>query len=160
DLDQVLAPPAQDELGRLALAFNAMAKSLRAFKKSSLGDLIQAREAAQAAVDSITDPVFVFDLAKKPTIRNHAARELLSGSEPPAAAMHAMERVLADGTPYVPESYDRAIRVAQNGRERVFLPRATPMRDESGDLVGATLLLQDVTRWKRLDEMKQDVVAT
>src|SRR5206468_2494717 len=40
------------------------------------------------------------------------------------------------------------------------LPRGTPMRDDSGDLLGATILLQDVTRLKQLDDLKTDVVAT
>jgi len=160
DLDQVLAPPAQEELGRLAAAFNAMAKSLRAFKKSSLGDLIQAREAAQAAIDSIADPVLVFDAGKRVTIRNCAAKERLTEGELPVEIVAAVERVIREGASFAPQEYERAIRLGGGDGERIFLPRAMPMRDDSGDLVGATLLLQDVTRWKRLDELKSDVVAT
>jgi NtrC-family two-component system sensor histidine kinase KinB len=160
DLEQVVAPPAHDELGALAEAFNAMAKSLREYKKSSLGDLIQAWEAAQAAVDSLPDPVLVYDGAKQRKIVNAAAKDVLDVESLPAEVGHALDHVLTRGTAYAPAGYDRAIRVARDGRELTFLPRATPMRDSGGDLLGATVLLQDVTRLKRLDDLKSDVVAT
>jgi NtrC-family two-component system sensor histidine kinase KinB len=43
---------------------------------------------------------------------------------------------------------------------RAFLPRATPLLSESGTAVGLTVLLQDVTRLRRFDELKNDLVAT
>jgi signal transduction histidine kinase/HAMP domain-containing protein len=160
DLDQVVAPPAHDELGELAQEFNKMAQSLRAFRKSSLGDLIQVREAAQAAIDSLPDPVVLFDLKRRLHIANQAARDVLDLENLPSEVNAALDHVLAHGSAYAPVGYDRAIRSVREGRELVFLPRAKPMRDESGDLLGATVLLQEVTRLKKLDELKSDVVAT
>ncbi|HVY62145.1 MAG TPA: ATP-binding protein [Planctomycetota bacterium] len=160
DLDQVVAPPRHEELRALAEAFNAMAKSLRAFKKSSLGDLIQAREAAQAAVDSLADPVLLFDTGGRMKIQNLAAREALDGDSPPDEVKRALDHVLASGAPYSVQGYDHMVRLRRGPLERLYLPRGTPMRDDSGDLLGATILLQDVTRLKQLDELKTDVVAT
>jgi signal transduction histidine kinase len=44
--------------------------------------------------------------------------------------------------------------------DRYFLPRATPVYESRGVIVGATVLLQDVTRLRRFEELKNDVVAT
>ena len=40
------------------------------------------------------------------------------------------------------------------------MPRATPVYESRGVIVGATVLLQDVTRLRRFEELKNDVVAT
>jgi len=40
------------------------------------------------------------------------------------------------------------------------LPRATPLYSETGGVIGATIVLQDVTRLLRFDELKNDLVAT
>jgi nitrate/nitrite-specific signal transduction histidine kinase len=45
-----------DELARLARDFNAMAARLAEYRKSSLGDLLQAHLSMQAAIDSIRTP--------------------------------------------------------------------------------------------------------
>ena len=44
--------------------------------------------------------------------------------------------------------------------ERVLLPRATPIYGEDGTVAGAAIVLQDVTRLFRFDELKNDLVAT
>jgi len=47
-----------------------------------------------------------------------------------------------------------------DGGDRALLPRATPLYSEEGGVVGATIVLQDVTRLLRFDELKNDLVAT
>ena len=47
----------QDEIGTLARDFNAMADRLAQYRHSSLGELLQAQQQAQAAIDSLPDPV-------------------------------------------------------------------------------------------------------
>src|SRR6185436_19399903 len=44
--------------------------------------------------------------------------------------------------------------------ERKLLPRATPVYDEERTVVGTTIVLQDVTRLLRFDELKNNLVAT
>ena len=41
-----------------------------------------------------------------------------------------------------------------------LLPRASPVLGEGGGVLGATVVLQDVTRLRRFDELKNDLVAT
>jgi NtrC-family two-component system sensor histidine kinase KinB len=44
--------------------------------------------------------------------------------------------------------------------EKVLLPRGTPIYGEDGTVAGAAIVLQDITRLFRFDEMKNDLVAT
>ena len=43
---------------------------------------------------------------------------------------------------------------------RYLLPRANPVIGEEGGTVGLTIVFQDVTRLRRFDELKNDLVAT
>ena len=52
-----------DELAQLARDFNAMAARLAEYRKSSLGELLQAHLSMQAAIDSLPDPVVIFSVA-------------------------------------------------------------------------------------------------
>ena len=45
-------------------------------------------------------------------------------------------------------------------RPHSFLPRILPIRDASGATLGAAVLLEDVTRFRLLDEVKSNLVAT
>ena len=58
--------------------------------------------------------------------------------------------------PYSPRGLEDALHVHQ----RALLPRATPLYSEAGGVAGATIVLQDVTRLQRFDELKNDLVAT
>src|SRR5207302_4694731 len=46
------------------------------------------------------------------------------------------------------------------GQETSFLPQILPIRDPYGNTLGAAVLLQDVTRFRLLDKVKSDLVAT
>src|SRR5438105_15895124 len=50
--------------------------------------------------------------------------------------------------------------MAVAGGERYYLLRASPVYDEQGRITGATAILQDVTRLRRFDELKNDLLAT
>jgi signal transduction histidine kinase len=47
-----------------------------------------------------------------------------------------------------------------DGRERAMLPRVLAIRDPHGNTLGAAVLLQDVTRLRLLDQVKNNLVAT
>ena len=47
-----------------------------------------------------------------------------------------------------------------DGQERFFLPRVLAIRDEGQGLLGAAVVLHDVTRFRLLDQLKSDMVST
>ena len=68
--------------------------------------------------------------------------------------------VLAGKGPYVPRGFDEAVKVEGSEGSRRLLPRASPLYSEEGAITGATIVLQDVSRLMRFDELKNDLVAT
>jgi NtrC-family two-component system sensor histidine kinase KinB len=167
----------QDEIGTLARDFNLMADRLAQYRHSSLGELLQAQQQAQAAIDSLPDPVLIFDLEGRLLSGNRAAERILRVSveeatgaplaraEPQVRAVveRVRAKVVADDAGYAPAGFDEAVRVSvssSEGNDLFLLPRASRVTTEQGGLVGVTVILQDVTRVLRFDELKNNLVAT
>jgi PAS domain S-box-containing protein len=159
------------EITQLATDFNAMAESLQRYRDSSLGELLEAQLAAQATIDSLPDPVLVFDATGKMTNTNRAAEQLLglraadgSLSAAPPEVRERVERIRGEvlrGAPSVqPRGFEDALVVESGDGNRALLPRASPVSSDEGQLLGATVVLQDITRIRRFDELKDDLVAT
>ncbi len=174
DLESRARPRGKDEIAALSAEFNTMADRLEEYRKSSLGDLIQAQQASQAAIDSLPDPVLVLDAEGGILNLNRAAEALLrmgpgEGAGRPIHALDPLLRerveairthVLSGKGAVVPRGFEEAIRVdLQDGPHRL-LPRATALYSEEGAVTGVTVVLQDVTRLVRFDELKNDLVAT
>ncbi len=170
DLEARARVEGKDEIAALAQEFNAMADRLSEYRRSSLGELLQAQQASQAAIDSLPDPVLVLDAAGAILNLNGAAEEVLrlgSGAtldsldpELRPVVDRVRQHVLAGRGPYLPRGFDEAARVSTPEGTRHLLPRATPLYSEESGIVGATIVLQDVTRLMRFDELKNDLVAT
>lgn len=163
-----------DELTQLADAFNRMAERLGLYQQSSLGQLLQAQQAAQAAIDSIPDPVLLFDVKGRVLNFNQAAEQLL-GLELVSQVSHVLERVepnlrrvleqvcahvMRGEGPYHPRGFEEAVLLHAEAGVLALLPRAEPVYGGREGLQGVTVILQDVTRLRRFDELKNDMVAT
>ncbi len=163
----------RDEIAQLATEFNTMAERIQKYRESSLGELLEAQRAAQAAIDSLPDPVIVLSVEGHLLHVNRAAETMLGvGVEAPGnplaeldpAVRAAVDRVHAHVTSgkgaYLPRGLEEAVRLATPEGERSLVPRATPVYSEEGGVVGTTILLQDVTRLLRFEELRNNLVAT
>lgn len=174
DLEARVRPAEADEIAALGREFDLMADRLEQYRRSSLGDLLRAQQASQAAIDSLPDPVLVFDTGDRVLHLNRAAGPLLR--LPPGEGVglrlgdldpEVRERlarvkghVLAGKGAYAPRGFDEALRVESPGGPRRYLPRATALYSDDGAVTGVAVVLQDVTRLMRFDELKDDLVAT
>src|SRR6185503_12065709 len=129
-----------------------MADKLAQYRKSSLGELLQAQQQAQAAIDSLPDPVLIFDLEGRLLSGNLAAERILHVSveeatgaplaraEPQIRAVieRVLAKVLADAAGYTPAGFDEAVRVGVSsgeGNDLFLLPRASRVTTEQGGVV-------------------------
>jgi len=174
DLETRVKAVGLDEVAQLARDFNTMADRLGDYRKSSLGDLLQAQLQMQAALDSIPDPIIVLgsggdvhnvNVAAKETLEIDAgeAAESLWQFVPPVvkeAAEKLHRHVLSGKGAYTPRGFEESIRVPLSGGDRFFLPRATPVYGEGRSVTATCIILQDVTRLRRFEELRNDVVAT
>ena len=163
-----------DELAFLAHDFNAMAVRLEEYRKSSLGELLQAHLSMQSAIDSLPDPVIIFSVGGDLQNVNRAADTLLglaveAGVKEPLKRIHESVRTVLDRVrshvlggkgAYVPRGFEDAVQLPSLMGDRYFLPRGAPVYETRGVVVGATVILQDVTRLRRFEELKNDLVAT
>jgi signal transduction histidine kinase len=164
----------EDDIAHLAQEFNAMADHLERYRRSSLGDLLQAQQGSQAAIDSLPDPVLLLDAAGSLLGINVAARQQLhiDPEERGNASLAHLDlgvRSLLDRLrahvggghgAYSPKGFEDAIRIATGAGESIYLPRATPIYGEGRSVSGAAIVFQDITRLFRFDELKNNLVAT
>ncbi|HKQ68214.1 MAG TPA: ATP-binding protein [Polyangiaceae bacterium] len=164
----------KDEVAMLGRDFNEMAEKLRKYQKSSLGQLLQAQQNLQAAIDSIPDPVLVVTVDGQLVQCNRVAESTLAvhldaaatdwtGAVPPALRS-VIERVqgfvLGGKGSYLPKGTEEAVKIETSEGSKDLLARASPVYDEDGAIAGTTIVLQDVTRLMRFDELRSNVVAT
>jgi signal transduction histidine kinase len=164
----------RDEIAEVATEFNTMADKLAQYRASSLGELLAAEQQAQAVIDSLPDPVLVFDPADHLIAVNRAtetslrvrvsdeAAEPLAPAPPEVRALIERVRahVLAGRGSYQSKGLEEALRTTLGDQEAFLLPRATAVSTEDGGIIGVAILLQDVTRLMRFDELKSNLVAT
>ena len=168
-LDQVVPVLTRDELGELATAFNTMARTLRELQEAGTTRLLRARKTAQAAIDSFPDPIVVVDTSGAVERANPAARRILGVVmlddesalpwHPPAPIQEAIHEVLSGAPDALPSRLDQALCIRDAEHEKFFLPRVVAMRSEDG-LLGAAVVLSDVTKFRLVDQLKSDMVST
>jgi len=159
------------EIAGLAAIFNAMAERIAEYRRSSLGEMLQAQLAAQSALDSLSDPVFIFATSGAIVSLNRAAEELFPGRQGEALDVQLLDPALRNAIDavrfhvsmgkgaFAPRSFDEAVSVARPDGERVYLPRGAPVYEEGGGVIAATVVLQDVTRLRRFEELRDDLVS-
>jgi len=170
NLDQVVPATTKDELGELGQAFNAMARTIREYREAGTVRLLRAQKTAQATIDSFPDPVIVVDPEGGVERANPAAQRLLqaipasSGDAlpwiAPAALKPELDLVLGGQADYLPVSLEQAIFLRDGNQDRYFLPRVLRIRSDSGELLGAAVVLSDVTKFHLLDQLKSDMIST
>ena len=163
-----------DELALLAHDFNEMTERLQRYQKSSLGQLLQVQQNLQATIDSIPDPILVIALDGALVQANDAARTTLpigpdaSGTSWSAALAPGLrdgvergrQHVLAGKGRFVPQGLQDAVTIDSADGPKQLMARAEPVYDEDRSITATTVILQDVTRLVRLDELRSNLVAT
>ena len=172
NLDQLVPVVSYDELGKLAGAFNAMARQLRDFRQSQMSHMLRIQQTSQATVDAFPHPVLVVDQQGHVAVANPAAHRVLgvapAGAElagqmpwqPPEPLRQPLAEALRDQCEYLPSGFDHTFVLRDANGEHTYLPRILPIRDSEKQTLGAAVLLEDVTRFKLLDQIKSNLVAT
>jgi signal transduction histidine kinase len=172
NLNQAVPVVSRDEIGHLAEAFNNMSRQLRAYRESHSARLLRVQRTSQATIDSFPEPVLVVDPSGRVEMANPAAHRLL-GITPPSPGQNAtstwlpppslrqpLEDALHKHRSFLTQAFDQTVAFRQGGEERAYLPQILPIQDPFGNTLGAAVVLNDVTRFRLLDQIKSDLVAT
>ncbi len=166
NLDLVVAADSRDEIGHLSKAFNAMAASLREFRRTDQAKLLRIQRATQQAFDSLPDAIAVIDAEGRVEVATESARTVF-GLRPGVAVEDLTFAWMADlwrdarqdGRNAFLEG-QRSIQQFVGGEERYYRPEAVPILDSERLTTGVILVLKDVTQLRQQDEIKRGVVRT
>jgi two-component system phosphate regulon sensor histidine kinase PhoR len=161
DLGFRLDVPFSDELGGLAETLNRMAAQL----DERITTINEQRNEQQAILSSMVEGVIAVDRRSSILQVNDAAARLL-GTTPAmiiGRSLHEVMRnrelhqlidaTLREGRPAEGET------VFYGSSERSLQIHSTPLRDAAGTGIGALVVLNDITRLRRLERVRRDFVA-
>jgi signal transduction histidine kinase len=164
NLNQHVTVQTEDEVGKLAAAFNKMASRLRDYRRSTTDQILRAQQVTESALRAFPDPIFVFSPEKEIQLQNAAADAFvlhLGGNVLLLAPLAAyVDESLKGAADFQPTSFDKAILVNTGDGEKFYMPRVLTMRDETGAALGVVLALQEVTRFRVADDVKTNLIAT
>jgi NtrC-family two-component system sensor histidine kinase KinB len=170
-LNQKIDITTNDEIGELGSEFNKMTERLRTYEEMNVNQLIAEKKKSEAIVASIPDPVIMMDEGDNLLLMNQAARKLLRirgndwQGKPLDQTVTDVQWLKLLGRGGISEEErakrDPLLSIQQPGEQILyFRPRQTKIIDESNNILGVVTLLQDVTRFKNLDRMKSEFIAT
>jgi signal transduction histidine kinase len=159
----------RDEVETLAAAFNTMVDRLQVYRTREAARLQIAEEKSDAVLNSLYEPVIVTGAQGEIIWVNRAAAASLT-PEPdwinrpvetigvPAVAS-AVREAIANGASVAPEGDRGLAKVAADGSERVYRVRTAPVIRQTGGVIGTVTVLEDVTRLRQLDRLKDEFIS-
>lgn len=155
------AMPDTQELAELADGFNRMADQLQ----ERIRLLIRHNNEQKAVLASMAEGVLAVDVQERIITFNTASSRLL-GLDAQQAQGRRLQEVIrnADLTRFISraladEQPIEADVLLHGGRERVLQARGSALHDLDGRAIGAVIVLNDVTDFRRLEHIRRDFVA-
>lgn len=161
----------RDEVGILAAEFNRMAERVEQVRRTDLGQMLIAQQTMEVALKSLIDPVVIVNETARITRLNPAAekifgveensvgRSLSDLSQDPRLAI-AVDQALRSQKAVDIETVASAITLPVDGMERAYRIETTPMRNDDGHVLGAIMLLDDVTNLRQINKLKSEFIDT
>jgi two-component system phosphate regulon sensor histidine kinase PhoR len=158
DLDARLFPTSRDEVGQLTRAFNHMADQIR----EQVSSLAEEQGRLAAVLDHMADGVLITDAGGQVRLINAAATRLLDTSED-----RAMGRSFTQVAPHHPlielwkacrEQGEEQIEMVEVSRHGLFLQAIVSPFEQQGT-EGYLVILQDLTRIRRLETVRRDFIS-
>lgn len=167
DLSHKIDETSSDELGRLAESLNRMAALLN----EKIRTITQQSHEQQAVLSSMIEAVLAVDNDERVLSLNHAAVSLLGVDASRVIGRRIQEvvrntqlqRFIARAlSSHAPVEGDVVLPAPPDGdvsEERYLQAHGTVLRDASGRGIGAVIVINDVTRMHRLQNLRRDFVA-
>jgi two-component system phosphate regulon sensor histidine kinase PhoR len=152
----------RDEIGTLAAALNRMADQLR----ERLDTIQRDRNKLVAILAGMSEGVIAIDADERVLHLNEVASRALELGEKATLGRRIWEiarqqpicellrAVMREG-----RAHNEELTVAERGQDRSLELKAAPLRDGRDAIVGAVLVLHDVTQLRRLEAVRREFVA-
>jgi two-component system phosphate regulon sensor histidine kinase PhoR len=162
ELDRRLPVYKGEEMGGLAEAMNQMAAQLN----DRLQTVVSQRNEQEAVLASMIEGVLAVDHHEGILRINQAAATLL-GTNPELAIGRSIQEVVRkpELQTFITKSLQSRASIEADmtllyqGEERFLQTHGTPLRGSDGQTIGALIVIHDVTRLRRLENLRRDFVA-
>ena len=176
-----------DEIADLGFEFNRLTERLREFEAMNVNEIVREKQKSEAIIESIDDPLLLFDAAGRLVHLNRAGEELtgmvasLALGQPLGTLFRepnvrhdverALERAARSLANPAPEDFlvpPPIVSIPTRGTIRHYRIRiARILADDVGaapdgsrePIAGILILFTDITHFKELDQMKSDFIA-
>ncbi len=162
ELDYRLATGENEEVAALADAMNNMAQQLG----ERIDQITKQRNERDAVLFSMVEAVFAVDMEERFIRCNRAAKILFGVGEDEVVLKRPFRDVIrnSDLESFVTKTLSASEAVSgeirfHSGRSRYLHAQGAGLRDESGESMGALIVLHDVTKLKRLEAIRTEFVA-
>jgi len=169
-LNQKIDITSNDEFAEISSEFNKMTARLHSYEELNIHQLIAEKKKSETIVTSIAEPLIVTDTGHIIILVNQAAAQMLNLPQEviigqPVGEVVKHERLLqllhADARQRMELAHsDFLFSLEASQGTLYYRPRQTVIIDESGQPQGIVTLFEDVTRFKDLDRMKTEFIAT
>ncbi|MBN2457817.1 HAMP domain-containing protein [Candidatus Woesearchaeota archaeon] len=177
--DQKIRSKGGDELGRLANSFNDMAYRLSSTikQRSRFLDMAsQEKQKSELLIDSMADSVIVTDSEHRIVIFNPAAEILFEIDREKMLNRHiahllkrySIDRLFSsfpeiDKNRLLPVgnvSISSVEMILEKPRKRVIKATVAPVKNERNLITGTITVIEDITKLKEIDDMKNEFIST
>lgn len=158
DLKQSAEVYSDDEIGQLAESFNYMSSELN----KTVGETFREKNKLEAILHNMTDGVISFDKSGKISHANTVAAEMLEIEELDFNLDGFIERsgiILDENMDDNPGSNVAQKQYTFSVGKRFINASFSPYFNETEEIEGIVVVLQDITKQKKLDDMRKEFVA-
>ena len=153
-LEQAISVNAKDEIGQLTESFNNMARDLN----QTLFDMESEKNKLEIVLYNMTDGVVAYDASGRVVHANHICAELLGLRDMEAVPLTDVIRLL--GIENAEEQELSALRDATLSiGDRYIHATFNAYSNKDGTTDGVIIVLQDITKHMKLDNMRKEFVA-
>lgn len=158
----------EDEIAELGREFNKMTERLAAFEAMNVQKLIAEKKKSESLVAALPNPVIMTDEYDRLLLLNEAAihvlrvqdgtwqeRSLLEVAQNDSLTQHLDGAIPSDSD----DEPDPVLPVTVDGSTRYYRRRLVIIRTPEGHVDLKVVLLEDVTHFKELDQLKSDFLA-
>ncbi len=170
DYDLELSSTSGDELGRLINDFGLMTRQLQSYRELNIGQIMAEKKKIETIIHTIDDGLLVVDTEGRVTDINATAGAILSVEKAEVEGAHFLEVLdneqifqqikgaLEKGTRFPGPGEENSLTVANGDRQSHYQFFVSPISHKPGKILGAILLLRDVTELQELNRLKSEFI--
>ena len=156
DFSRDIEVGSQDEIGQLAANFNHMAKEL----KETLNNMASEKNKSEAILQNTSHGVLAYDASGKLIHVNNASIELLSGIDLEVVIVSDILTMLGFTLDEINSLQpEEILEATYEDGDAFILSVVTAYKNQNNEVDGFILVLQDISRQMKLDNMRKEFVA-